>query len=43
MNINDSVYWDVDRSVGAKVGRENNYRIESGVGDEVGSDYGEGV
>ena len=43
MNIGNSVEWDVDGSVGAKVGRCNNDRLDSDVNAEVGSCDGEGV
>ena len=34
VNIYNSVYWDVDRSVGAYVGRGNNYSVDSGLNDK---------
>ena len=37
MKIDYSVYWDVDISVGAKVGRGIYVRVDSDVGAEVGS------
>ena len=37
MNFYDSAYWDVERSVGAKVGRDDNSSVESYVYAEVGS------
>ena len=40
MKIDDSVDWDVDISVGDKVGRGNNGGVDSDVGDEVGYGYG---
>ena len=43
MNICNSVDWDVDRSVGAKVGRVNNGGIESDIDAKSGSSNGEGV
>ena len=43
MNIYDTVYWDVDRSVDAKVGRVKNIVVDSYVGFEVGSGDDEGV
>ena len=37
MNTGNSVDWDVDGTVGARVGRCNNGRLDSDVNDEVGS------
>ena len=42
-NISNSVDWDVDGSVGAKVGVCNNVRLDSDVNDQVGSSDVEGV
>ena len=41
MKIDNSVYWDVDRSVGDKVVRANDGRINSYVGAEGRSGEGE--
>ena len=43
MNIGNSKYWYVDSSVGAKPGRINNDGVDSYVGSEAVSGYGEGV
>ena len=43
MNIDDSVDWHVDISIGDKVGRSNNDGVDSDFGDEVGIGYVEGV
>ena len=43
MNIDNSVDWDVDGTVGAKVGKCNNRRVDSDVNYEVGSCDGEVV
>ena len=43
MNISDSVYWDVERSVVAIVGRDVDGREYSDVDDEYGSSDGERV
>ena len=32
MNIDDSVYWDVDRSAGGEVGGGNDGRLDNNVG-----------
>ena len=41
MNIDGSVYCDVDRSVGNEVWRENYFRVDSYVDSAVGIGYGE--
>ena len=43
MNIDVSLYWDFERSIGAEVGRGDNGRIDSDVGAEVRISDGEGV
>ena len=43
MKISNSLYLDVDISVGTKVGIGNNCGVYSDVGDEVGSGDAEGV
>ena len=42
MNIDYSVYWDVERSVGAEVVRVNGGRVESDIFGEVGNGDCEG-
>ena len=37
MNIDDSVYWGGDGSVGGEVSRGDNGKVDSDVGSEVGS------
>ena len=41
--IYDSLGWDVDRSISAEVGRCDNGRADSDVGDKVGRGDGEVV
>ena len=43
MKIDEKVYWDVYRSVGAEVSRGNNGGVGSEVGGEFLSGDGEGV
>ena len=43
MNICNSEYWYIDRSVGDKVSRGNNYGVDSDVYYEGGSCYSERV
>ena len=43
MNIYDSLGWDVDRSISAEVGRCDDGRVDSDVGDKVGRGDGEVV
>ena len=43
MKIDDSVDWDIDRTVGAGVVRGNIGRVDYHVGAEVGSSDGEEV
>ena len=42
MNINDSVDWNIDRRVGATVGKGIDGRVESDVDGKFGSGDGEG-
>ena len=43
MNILNILYWDSGISVGAKVGRGSNIRVDSDADSEFGSSDGEGV